>query len=90
MLVGFVTNQHWAIHRSRAALGLQVPDDLRVGVKDMLPLVIGNGDVEASLGVDRSHRRDTDRLRDHHVVLTIGRCHMHDAGAIVGRYKVAC
>lgn len=61
-----------------------------VGVKDMLFLVIGNGDVEVFFGVDWSYWCDIDCFCDYYVVFIIGWCYMYDVGVIVGCYKVVC
>ena len=84
VLVGFVAKQDRAVDRGGAALVLQVADDLRVGVEDMLTGVLRDGGVEAALGVDRGDRDDVGRLGGDHVVLAVGRRHVHDAGAVLG------
>ena len=88
VLIGFVAQQHRAVGRRRTALVLQVADDLRVGVKNVLPLVIRDGRVEAALGVDRSDRHDADRVGGRHVVLAVGRRHVHRSGAVLGGDEV--
>ncbi len=89
MLVGFVADQYRLVDGRRAALVLQVADDLGIGVKDMLPLVIRDGGVEAALGVDRGDRHDAHLVGGGHVVLAVRRRHVHDPGAVLGGHEVA-
>lgn len=49
VLVGFVAHQHRPVGRGGAGAVLQVADDVRVGVKDVLPLVIRDAGVESAL-----------------------------------------
>ena len=88
VLVGLVAEQHRAVRRRRAAAVLQVADDVRVGVKDVLPLVIRDGGVEAALGIDRRDRHDADLVGGRHVVFAVGRRHVHDPGAVLGGHEL--
>ena len=68
---------------------LQVADDLRVGVEDVLSGVVRHRLVETALGVDGCDGDDARRLAGGHVVLAVGRRHMHDAGAVLGADELA-
>ena len=89
VVVGLVADQDRGVHGDRATAALEVPDDLRVRVEDVLPLVIGNGGVEAALGVDRRHRHDAHRVGGGLVILAVGRRHVDDPGAVLGGDEVA-
>jgi len=73
VLVGFVAQQHRTVDGRRATLVLQVTDDLRVGIEDVLARVVRHSLVEAALGIHRRDRRDARRLCGRHVVLAVGR-----------------
>ena len=85
MVVGFMADQHRLVHSSRTGAVLQVSDDVGVGVENLLALVIGDSRVEAALGVHGSDRGDADGVGGGLVVLAVGRCHVHDPGAVLGR-----
>ncbi len=89
VLVGLVPHQHRRVDRRRPGAVLEVADDLRVGVEDVLALVVRHRGVEAALGVDRRDRHDADGVGGRLVVLAVGRRHVHDAGAVLGGDEVA-
>ncbi len=63
---------------------LQVGDDPRVGVEDVLAGPLGHVVGEAALVVDRHHERDAGLLADPLVVLAEAGGQVHHAGALAG------
>ncbi len=84
-----MADQHRPIHAGRAGAVLEVADDLRVGVEDLLTPVVRHGRVKTAPGVHRSHRHDPHGVGGGLVVLAVRRGHMHDPGAVLGGDEVA-
>ena len=81
-------------HRYTAALAdnrgdfLAVIPTIKEEFEDLLALVVRHGRVESALGVDRGDRNDADSVGGGLVVLTVGRSHVDDAGAVLGRDEI--
>ena len=89
VVVGLAAHQDGA-GRDRAALlalrgGLEVVDDLEVGVEDLHALVVGDREGEAAVLADRHDRLDALAVGDDLVVLTEGAGGVHQPGAVGGR-----
>ena len=69
--------------------GLEVGDHVRVGVEDVLALVVGDLGGEAAAVVDRTHQHDAVRFAHPLVVLAEAGCHVDDAGTVVVGDEVA-
>ena len=67
-----------------ALLGLQVADDVAVGVENQRALVLGNQGGELAVGVHRDDQVDAVALTDVHIVLTEGRGLVDDTGTVLG------
>ena len=89
VIVGFMPDQYRPVDSSRSGPVLEVLDDQRVGVEDQLALVVRHGHIEPTSRIDRGNRDDVDSVGGGLVILAVGRCHVHDPGAVLCGDEVA-
>ena len=76
----------WVVIRSltqQAAIGLKSLSDWLVGVENVLALEVGDQRVKLTALVNRNVGRNVCGVAEILVVFTVGRCLVHDAGALV-------